>query len=71
MQPVRHAGDMEVHKRITKAHGTVQEGIGAEVTAFGRGGGKGGDLKGVQRLWEHSLDGTVFQIPWESTIGGG
>ena len=50
---VRHTGAEVVPKRIAQAHSAVQEGGGAEALAFGGGEGKGGDLKGVQRLWVH------------------
>ena len=33
------------------AHSSVKKGGGEKATAFGGGGGKGGKIKGVQRLW--------------------
>ena len=68
---LQHSGAVEVPKRIAQAHIAVQEGGGAEATVFGGGGGKGGDLKGVQCLWEHPQDGPVLKVPRESVIGGG
>ena len=51
--PVQHDGDVEVPKWISQDHSTVQEGGGAETTAFGGRGGKGVNIKGVQSLWAH------------------
>ena len=68
---VQHYGDVEVPKRITQALITVKEGGGSEVMAFGGRGGKGGNLKGVQRLWAHPNDVPVLQVPGESVIIGG
>ena len=47
----------------------MQEGVGSETTLFGGGGGKGGNLKVVQRLWLHPQYGPVLQIPGESNTG--
>ena len=44
---VRHSGAVAVPKRIAQSHSAVQEGGRAEAKAFGGGGGKGGNLKGV------------------------
>ena len=68
---MQHDGAMAVPKRIAQSHSSVQEGGRAEATAFGDGGGKGGNLKGVQHLQAHPQDGPVFQIPGESIIDGG
>ena len=38
---------------------------------FGSGGGKGGNIKGIQNLWVHPQYGLIFQVPWESIIGNG
>ena len=38
---------------------------------FGGGGGNGGDIKGVQRLWANPQGGPLLQVPGESDIGGG
>ena len=51
--PVRNTGAVAVLDQIAQYHSRVQEGGGAEMTEFGGGGGKGGDLKGVQRLHVH------------------
>ena len=40
------------------------------MTEFCGGGGNGGDLKGVQRLWVHPRDGPVIKLPGDSDIGG-
>ena len=61
--PVRHAGDMEFLERIVQEHSALQDGGEAEMTAFGGGGGKVSDLKGVQRLQALPRDGPVLQIP--------
>ena len=68
---VHHYGAVVVPKRIAQVHSAVQEGGGAEATAFGDGGGKGGDLKGIWCLWAHPRDGPILQVPRESDIGGG
>ena len=68
--PVRHAGDVVVPKWISQDHSTVQEGGGAETTAFGGRGGKGVNIKGVQRLWAHPWYGSAFQVLGGSIIGG-
>ena len=70
MPSVQHAGAMAVPKQIGQVHSVVQEGGGSEATAFGSGGGKGGDHKGVQRLWAHPRDGPTLQVSGESDIGG-
>ena len=67
---VRTFGAVEVPKRIAQAHSAVQEGGGADMTAFGGIGEKGGDLKVVQSLWVHPQDFTVFQVPGYSIMGG-
>ena len=69
--PVQHDGAVAVPKRISQVHITVQEGGRAEAMAFGGTGGKGGKLKGIQHLRAHPQDGPIFQIPGDSTIGGG
>ena len=57
--------------RIAQAHITVHDGGGAEAMKLGGRGGKCGNLKGVQHLWEHPCDGTALQLPGESVIGSG
>ena len=47
---VLHAGAVEISGQVEPAHGTVHEGGGAEATAVGSEGGKGGNLNGVQCL---------------------
>ena len=42
-----------------------------ETTSFGRWGGKGDNLKGVQLPWAHPRYGPVIQVPGESIIRGG
>ena len=64
---MQHSGAMAVPEWATPAHIVAQEGGGAEATAFG--GGKGGNLKGVQRLWAPPWDGDFLQIPRESDTG--
>ena len=68
LTPVQHSADVAVPTQIKQAHIAVQEWGRSEATAFGSGGGKGGNLKGVQRLWEHPQDSCIFQIPGESNI---
>ena len=68
---VQHTGAVVLPKRTAQAHITVQEGGRAEEMAFVDGGGKGGNLKGVQRLWAHPQDGPIIQLLGESVIGGG
>ena len=48
--PIRHDAALVVLERIAQEHIAVQEGGGAEMTAFGGRGGKGSDLNAVQRL---------------------
>ena len=48
---VRHYGSVEVPERVVPAYRAVQEGGGAEATAFCGGGGKGSNIKGFQRIW--------------------
>ena len=50
---VQHAGAMVVPNRIKQEQSTVQEGGRAEAAVLGGRIGKGGDLKGAQRLWDH------------------
>ena len=66
---MQHDGALVVLKNISQDHIAVQEGEIAETTSFGGVEGKGGDLKGVQRLWAHPQDGPVLQVPGESFIG--
>ena len=47
MTSVLHDISVVVPKRIAQVHSTVQDRGGAEATAFGSGGVKGRDLKGV------------------------
>ena len=67
--PVQHAGVVAVLEWIAQEYSILQEGGRAETMAFGDGGGKVSDLKGVQLLWAPHQDGAVLQIPGESTIG--
>ena len=48
----------------------MQEGVEAEKTAFGDGGGNGGGIKGIYLLRVSPRDGSVLQIPGESAISG-
>ena len=66
---MQHDGALVVLKNISQDHIAVQEGEIAETTSFGGVEGKGGDLKGVQRLWAHPRDVDVLQIHGENTIG--
>ena len=68
---LQHAGAVAVLKQIAQEHIAVQVGGRAETAEFGGGGGKGGKLKGIQRLRAHPGDGPILQIPGESTIGSG
>ena len=68
LTPVQHSADVAVPTQIKQAHIAVQEWGRSEATAFGSGGGKGGNLKGVQRQWDHPQYSCVFQIPGESNI---
>ena len=67
---VQHAGAVAVPEQAAPAHIKVQEGGGEELTALDSGGGKGGHIKGVQRLWTPPSDGNLLQIPGESDLGG-
>ena len=49
--PIQNYSDVAVQTQIIQAHSTVKEGGRVEATEFGTGGGKGGNLKGIQRLW--------------------
>ena len=49
---VRHYGSMAISERDAPVHSAVQEEGGEEATALGRGGLKGGHLKGFQHLWD-------------------
>ena len=51
VRSVKYSGAVAVTERTAPAHSAVQEGVGTEATEFGGVGGKGGNLKGVQRLW--------------------
>ena len=59
---VQHAGAVVVPKLIAQSHRAVQEGRGVEVKAFGGKGGKGIDLKVVQRLWANPQYDPVLQV---------
>ena len=48
---VQHASAVKVPELAAPAHSAVQQVGRSEVMAFGSGGGKGGNLKGVQHLW--------------------
>ena len=52
-------------------HSAVQGRGGAESTVFGDRGGKGVNLKGIQRLWAHPQYGPVLQVPGNIVIGSG
>ena len=69
--PVQHYGAVAFLERTTQDHREVQEGGRAKTMAFGGGGSKGGDLKGLQHIQAPPWDGPVLQIPGESNIGGG
>ena len=71
MSSVRHIGAVAVPQQTAQAHIALQGGGGAEVMAFCGGGGKGGDLEGVHRLWSHPQYGPVLRVPGESVIGCG
>ena len=66
---VQHAGAMVVPNRIKQEQSTVQEGGRAEAAVLGGRIGKGGDLKGAQRLWDHPWDVPILQVPGESAMG--
>ena len=59
--PVRHAGAVAVLKWIAQEHSAVQEGGRAETAAFGSGGGKGINPKGVQHLLSQPQDVPILQ----------
>ena len=48
---VQYACSVAVLEWAAPAHSAAQEGGGVEATVFGGGGGKVGNLKGVQGLW--------------------
>ena len=48
---VKHAGDVAVREWAAPAHGALKEGGREETMAAGDGGGKCGNLTGVQRVW--------------------
>ena len=58
---VWHAGDVEVTEWNALAQITVQDGIRAEGAVLGGGGGEGGHLQGIQRLWAPPGYGKSFQ----------
>ena len=62
---------MAISEPDATVHSAVQEEGGEEATALGRGGLKGGHLKGFQHLWDPPWYGDLLQIPGESDIGGG
>ena len=39
-----------------------------ETTVIGDGGGKGGDLKGIYRLWDPPRDDGILQVPEENAM---
>ena len=47
---VQHSGAVAFLERVAPVHSAVKEGGGAEAMAFSTRGGKGANLKGVQRL---------------------
>ena len=61
---------MEVTERDEPAHREVKEGIRVEATVIGGGGGAGGHLKVIQRLWEPPGDGDLLPIPKAGDLGG-
>ena len=66
---MQHDGVGAVSKQAALAQSTIQEGGRAEATALGSRGGKGGHLKGVQRLWDPPGYGYLLQIHGESDLG--
>ena len=62
---------MEVTKQDAPVHIAVQEGSGEEATELGGGGGAGGHLQGIQRLWAPPGYGDLILIPGAGDIGSG
>ena len=57
---VQHAGAMAVAEQDASVHRAMQEGGGAEVTALVSGGGEGGLIQVLHRLWIPPGDGDLF-----------
>ena len=68
---VQHAGAMEGSERDASAHRTIHEGGGEKEMAPGKGGGEGGHIQGLQRVWTPPGDGDIFQILWAVDLSGG
>ena len=62
---------MEVAELDAPEHRAVQEGIGEEAKALGRGGGAVGHLQGIQRLWAPPGYGDLLLIPVAGDLCGG
>ena len=67
--PVQYSGAMMVLEWIPQDNSAVQERVREKTMAIGGGGGKGGDLNGVQRLQDLPQDGPVLQITGQIGIG--
>ena len=50
-----HVDAVAIPEKVVPAHAILQEGGGAEAMSVVSGGGKGGNLNGVQRLWAPPL----------------
>ena len=64
-----HYGAVEVPEWDAPVHIAVQKGSREEVTALGGGGGEGGHLQGIQRLWAPPVDDELPPIPMTGDIG--
>ena len=68
---VRHADAMAGYEQDASAHCTMKEGGGAKNMAPGSGGGEGGHIQGLQRVWTHPGDGELFKILGAGDISDG
>ena len=61
---------MEFAERDAPAHRSVKERIGEEYMVLGGGGGAGGHLQCIQRLWDITGDGDLLLIPGAGNLDG-
>ena len=65
------SGAVEVTERYVLEQSAMQEWSREEETKLGGRGGEGGNLQGIQRLWEPLVDGDLLPIPGVVNLGGG
>ena len=68
---VRHAGAMEGSEWDTSVHHLMKEGGGAKETAPDSGGGEGGHLQDLQRVWMPPGYGDLIKILGAGDFSGG